>query len=64
MTTAAGDPESGAGDVAVYVAERMPIERVRNVQLENEDVRFKQGCSFDDRKVLVDETRISYIAER
>src|SRR5256885_3612674 len=27
MTTAAGDPESGAGDVAVYVAERMPIER-------------------------------------
>ena len=64
MTTAAGDPESRAGDVAVYVAERMPIERIRNVQLENKDVRFKQGRSFDDRKVLVDETRISDVAER
>ena len=64
MTTAAGNPESRTGDVAVNVAERMPIERIRNIQFEYENVRFKQGRSFDDRKVLVEETRISDVAKR
>jgi len=64
MTTAAGDPESRAGDVAVYVAERMPIERIRNIQFEYENVRFKQGRSFDDRKVLVEVIGVTNVAER
>ena len=64
MTTAAGNSERGAGDVAVYVAERMPIERIRNIQLENENMRFKQRRSFDDGEIFVDETGITNVAER
>ena len=64
MTTAAWNSKRRAGDVAVYVAERMPIERIRNIQLEYENVRFKQGRSFDDRKVLIDITGITDAAQR
>ena len=64
MTTAAGDAKRGASDIAIYVAEGVAVERVRNVQLENEFVRFKQRRPLDDGKIFVEETGITNVAER
>jgi len=41
VSTATGNAKRGASDIAIYMAEGVAVERVRNVQLEYEDVRFK-----------------------
>jgi len=46
------------------MAEGVAVERVRNIQLEYEGMRFKKRCSFDDGKVLVDVSGIADVAER
>ena len=64
VTASTGNAKRGASDITIYMAEGVAVERVRNIQLEYEDMRFKKRCPFDDGKVLVDETRISDVAER
>ena len=48
VTVSAGNPECRASDIAIYSAERVAVERVRNIQLENEGMGFKKRSSFDD----------------
>lgn len=63
-TASAGNTKRRASDIAIYSAESVAVERVRNIQLENEGMGFKKRSSFDDGKVLVDVARIADIAER
>ena len=64
MTTTAGDPEKGARDIAIYMAEGVSVERVRNIQLEYEGMPFKKRCPFNDGKIFVEETGITNVAKR
>jgi len=64
VVSATGHAKCAAGGVAVDSTKHMAIERVRNIQFEDDVLAFYDAGPLYDRKVLVDVTRTANIAER
>ena len=64
MPATAGLSERAAEGIPVSCAERVPVEGVRYIHLESDELPFRQGGAFDNGEILVHIAGISDAAEK
>lgn len=48
-----GNPEVAISNIPIHLAEDVPVERIGNIQFEQNRLRLPNGGSLDDGKVLI-----------